>query len=241
METQPLFTLYLSLVPDLYMILILFYTIRRARREENPVEKQKHLFIGALPLMVSVSGLVGEMINPYAPTFCFASLILMLIFYIEAVELRVSQDPLTQLNNRGQLERYCAQRGNLYLENRRTAVVMMDIDKFKTINDTHGHAEGDRALIIVSDALKKVVNRHSMPSFLCRYGGDEFILIAHPQSISEIDGLIGEIREEVHRARVGYPLSISAGYDELQGGTDTIQRCIQRADKKLYVDKRRKR
>lgn len=241
METQPLFTLYLSLVPDLYMILILFYTIRRARREENPVERQKHLFIGALPLMVSVSGLVGEMINPYAPTFCFASLILMLIFYIEAVELRVSQDPLTQLNNRGQLERYCAQRGNLYLENRRTAVVMMDIDKFKTINDTHGHAEGDRALIIVSDALKKVVNRHSMPSFLCRYGGDEFILIAHPQSISEIDGLIGEIREEVHRARVGYPLSISAGYDELQGGTDTIQRCIRRADKKLYVDKRRKR
>lgn len=81
----------------------------------------------------------------------------------------------------------------------------------------------------------------SMPSFLCRYGGDEFILIAHPQSISEIDGLIGEIREEVHRARVGYPLSISAGYDELQGGTDTIQRCIQRADKKLYMDKRRKR
>ena len=159
------------------MILILFYTIRRARREENPVEKQKHLFIGALPLMVSVSGLVGEMINPYAPTFCFASLILMLIFYIEAVELRVSQDPLTQLNNRGQLERYCAQRGNLYPENRRTAVVMMDIDKFKTINDTHGHAEGDRALIIVSDALKKVVNRHSMPSFLCRYGGDEFILM----------------------------------------------------------------
>jgi len=180
MQTQPLFTLYLSLVPDLYMILILFYTIRRAHREENPAERRKHLFIGALPLMVSVAGLLGEMINPYAPVFCFASLILMLIFYIEAVELRVSQDPFTRLNNRGQLERYCGQRGNLYLDNRRTVVVMMDIDKFKIINDTHGHAEGDRALITVSDALKKVVNRHSMPSFLCRYGGDEFILIAHP-------------------------------------------------------------
>ena len=104
------------------------------------------------------------------------------------------------LNNRRQLERYCGQRGNLYLDNRRTVVVMMDINKFKTINDTYGHAEGDKALIAVSDALKKVVNRHSMPSFLCRYGGDEFILIAHPQSISEIDALISEIRGEIHKA-----------------------------------------
>ena len=79
------------------MVLILFYTIRRAHREENPAEKRKHLFIGALPLMVSISGMVGEMINPYVPTFCYASMILMLIFYIASVELRVSQDPLTQL------------------------------------------------------------------------------------------------------------------------------------------------
>lgn len=70
--------------------------------------------------------------------------------------------------------------------------------------------------------------------------GMNFILIAHPQSINEIDALISEIRDEVHKANVGYPLSISAGYDELQNGGDTIQKCIQRADKKLYVDKKKK-
>ena len=52
LETQPLFTVYLSAVPDIYMIAILFYTIRRARREENPAERRKHLFIGAFPLTI---------------------------------------------------------------------------------------------------------------------------------------------------------------------------------------------
>ena len=241
LETRPLFTIYLSAVPDIYMIAILFYTIRRARREENPTERGKHLFIGAFPLLVSVFGLLGEMINPLAPTFCFASLILMLVFYIQSIELRVSQDPLTQLNNRGQLERYCAQRANLYLEDRETTVVMMDIDQFKTINDTYGHAEGDRALLLVSGALKKVVNSHSMPSFLCRYGGDEFILILHPVNVEETDRLIGEIHAEIQKEKCEYPLSISAGYDVLRGDPDTIQDCIRRADRKLYEEKARKR
>ncbi|MBR4472240.1 MAG: GGDEF domain-containing protein [Oscillospiraceae bacterium] len=237
LETQPLFTLYLSAVPDIYMIAILFYTIRKARREENPVEKQKHIFIGTFPLMVSVFGLLGEKINPQAPTFCYASLILMLVFYIQAIELRVSQDPLTQLNNRGQLERYCAQRTNLYLEDRKTVVVMMDIDTFKAINDTYGHAEGDRALLIVSGALKTAVNSHSMPSFLCRYGGDEFILILHPVNVEETGQFLEEVRTEIRKDNCAYPLSISAGYDVLRDAPDTIQDCIRRADQKLYEEK----
>ena len=240
LETQPLFLVYLSAVPDIYMIAILFYTIRRARREENPAERRKHLFIGAFPLIVSVFGLLGEMINPYAPTFCFTCLILMLVFYIRALDLRVSQDPLTQLNNRGQLEKYCAQRANPYIEGRETVVVMMDIDKFKSINDTYGHAEGDRAWQIVAGALKTVINSHSMPSFLCRYGGDEFILIVHPADVGEMDQLIQEIRTEIQKEKCAYPLSISAGYEVLRGDADTIQDCIERSDRKLYEEKARR-
>lgn len=240
LETQPLFLVYLSAVPDIYMIAILFYTIRRARREENPAERRKHLFIGAFPLIVSVFGLLGEMINPYAPTFCYTCLILMLVLYIRSLDLRISQDPLTQLNNRGQLEKYCAQRANLYIEGRETVVVMMDIDKFKSINDTYGHAEGDRALQIVAGALKTVINSHSMPSFLCRYGGDEFILIVHPADVGEMDQLIQEIRTEIQKEKCAYPLSISAGYEVLRGDADTIQDCIERADRKLYEEKARR-
>ena len=78
----------------------------------------------------------------------------MLIFYIASMKTQISTDPLTGLNNRGQLANYVAQKSNIYRENRLTIVIMFDINDFKLINDTYGHAEGDRALILVSNALK---------------------------------------------------------------------------------------
>ena len=238
LETLPLFNAYLSIVPNIYMIAILFYTIRRSRKEEKISEKRKHLFIGFFPLMVSVGGFVQSAFLPYAPIYCFTCLVLMLVFYIESIELRVSLDPLTGLNNRGQLTRYCAQRSNLRMDDRLTVVIMMDIDRFKSINDTYGHAEGDKALTTVSDALKTILGRRNMPSFLCRYGGDEFILIIHPEAAEETGRLIGEIREEIGRKEGPCAISVSAGYDTL-GEDDSIQDCIIRADQKLYQDKRR--
>ena len=52
-----------------------------------------------------------------------------------------------------------------------------------------------------------------------------------------MDAILGEIREEVRKYRAPYELSISAGYDELMGEQDQIRNCIERADKKLYLDK----
>ena len=241
LDTLPGFSMYLITVPCIYLVAILFYTMRKAREEENRLEKRRHLFIGFLPLLTLAAGLVQTMFLPHVPIYCSAAMILMLMFYIQDIETRVSVDPLTSLNNRGQLRRYTKQKANLYMDDRLTVVVMMDINRFKAINDTYGHAEGDRALVIAAEALKRAINGSSMPSFLCRYGGDEFILILHPSAIGETEQLIRSIRGELRQAcaaeHTPYQLSVSAGYDELRGGQDTIQSCIQRADKKLYLDK----
>ena len=240
LDTLPVYNIYLVTVPYIYMAAILFYTIRKARKEENPIEKRKHLFVGFFPLMVIVGGIIQMAFFPYIPIFCFTSLILMLIFYIQSIDQRISLDPLTGLNNRGQLRRYVSQSSNLHQEGRMTAVIMIDIDEFKTINDTYGHAEGDKALIIVSDSIKEAINSYSMPSFIGRYGGDEFILIIHPVTLDEIEQLISEIRSEIDsRTReLPYPLAISVGYDELRNKQDTFQNSILRADTKLYQDKK---
>ncbi len=234
----PAFNVYLVAVPYIYMAAILFYTIREAKRTENPAAKRKHLFVGFFPLMTIVGGLIEMLFLPEVPIFCNASMVLMLVFYIQSLQAQVSLDPLTGLNNRGQLERYCSQRGSLIMPDRKTFAVMMDIDRFKAINDTYGHAEGDRALVQVALALKKATGRHSMPSFLCRYGGDEFIMIVHPATADEMEDLIGDIRAEVKSKSTDHPLSISTGYDELRGAEDSIEACIVRADKKLYEDKK---
>ena len=115
------------------------------------------------------------------------------------------------------------------------------LNGFKKINDTFGHAEGDQALIILADALKEIAKNYVSPIFLCRYGGDEFLLIVHPNNDSDIVSLISMIRRDTEdRCRTlekPYLISVGAGYEKFAAEHDTIQKCIQRADKNLYIDK----
>ncbi|MBR5742042.1 MAG: GGDEF domain-containing protein [Firmicutes bacterium] len=241
LETQFAFNLFLIIVPIIYIVAVIFYSMKRARSEENPMERKKHLYIGLFPLIVVGGGLIQVLFWPNTPVFCFCCTILMLIIYIQSMETQISTDPLTKLSNRAQLLHYVTQKSNLFIEGRRTFVAMIDANDFKEINDTYGHAEGDKALVFLADALKNVVSAHRMPSFLGRYGGDEFILIAHPVSEKEMEPLIAEMRAELDRTcrenELPYRLSIGVGCDELLGDPDTIQKCIQRADSKLYLDK----
>ena len=241
LEPTPLFSVFLIAVPIIYILAVVFYTVRLTIHEENAVEKRRHLYIGLFPLLVVIGGLAQLVLLPNTPIFCFACTILMLIFYIQSMDRQISADPLTKLNNRGQLLRYVSQKANFHMEGRRTFVVMMDVNDFKKINDTYGHAEGDRALMLLADALRSVVRSRSMPVFLGRYGGDEFILIAHPADETEIETLVGEIRAQIQakcaEAETPYLLSVGIGYDELLQGSDSFQKCQQRADHKLYLDK----
>ena len=120
---------------------------------------------------------------------------------------------------------------------------MMDVNDFKNINDTYGHSEGDIALVMIAQALSSSVNNRSMPLFLGRYGGDEFIMIAHPRKEEELKELIVTIRETILKKCQNedkpYTLTIGVGYDALGGGDDTFQKCMKRADDKLYQDKER--
>lgn len=228
-------------VPCVYIAATVVYTVRQARNEENPIERKNHLYVGLFPLLVVAGGLLQILVLPDTPVFCFCCAILMLVFYINSLETRISTDPLTGLNNRGQLFHYTMQKSNLRLEGRRTFVVMFDINDFKAINDTYGHAEGDRALVLVADALRNVLRSHNTPMFAARYGGDEFILIVHSADAGTAGTLISEIRAQVeslcHREATPYTISIGAGADELAGEGDTFQKCMQRADEKLYRDK----
>ena len=245
LNLQMAYSIFQIAVPCVYIVVVVVYTLRRARVEESPLERKRHLFIGFFPLMVIAGGLFQILVLPETPIFCFCCAILMLVFFINSMDAQISTDPLTSLNNRGQLLHYTSQRANMYRDGRRTFVVMFDINDFKVVNDTYGHAEGDRALLIVAEALKGVVKNHSTPMFLARFGGDEFILIVHAAVGEEIDPLIAEIRgliEAKCRAyQTPYMLSIGAGWNEWAGRDDTFQKCMQRADEALYLDKTRQK
>ena len=245
LKPTAVYTMFLVGVPYIYIIAVILYTIKKALHEENPIFRRKHIFLGILPILAVVGGVIQMLVIPELTLFCFASTILMLLFYLQSLDRQISTDPLTGLNNRGQIMHYASQPGNLRLEGRPTYVVMMDINNFKKINDTYGHEEGDRALVITAQALIDVVKECSFPVFLGRYGGDEFILIVNPSREDQLVDMMSEIHirlgEKCKEDARSYDLSISIGYDELVGEQDTFQKCLQRADNKLYIEKEHNR
>ena len=241
MKTTAVVDIFIAGVPLLYIIAVIIFAIKEIRHEEDPLEKKTHIYVAFFPVMVVVGGLAQMLFMPTLPMFCFAGTIFMLIFHIKSTDDQISTDPLTKLNNRAQLIRYVAQESNLRIDGRRTYVIMMDINDFKKINDTYGHAEGDMALVILSQTLVQSMKVYNMPMFLGRFGGDEFVLIAHPVEVSELEKLVEDIRENIRsrclKENRPYIISMGIGYDELMGEHDTFQKCMQRADSKLYLDK----
>ena len=238
------YSLYQVAVPIIYIFGVLFFVLRRSSEEESPAEKRRHLYIGLFPLMVVGGGLMQVLLLPETPIFCYCCAILMIVFYIQMLESRISLDPLTGLNNRGQLQRYVAQSNSLFREGKRTFVMIIDVNDFKKINDTYGHAEGDRALVVIASSLKHAASSVNANVFVARYGGDEFVFIIHSDDTDIPDTLSRNIRsyvlEECRRAELPYTITVSIGYEELRYTNDSFRNCLVRADQKCYTDKKNK-
>ena len=243
-ENNELNALYFPLmfaVPSLYLIAGFIFSVAYAFRSELREEKRRYLVIGSVPFGVMAFGMI-QVVALNAPTFCFGCTIMWLWFYIQNTKALISVDDLTHLNNRGQINRYLEQ--IRYSEDSRVIILMIDIDRFKGINDRYGHAEGDRALVIVSDALRQTCDQINASVFLGRYGGDEFtIIIQNPKDEDHTERVITLLRnnlaEKQQENSLPYELDVSIGYDEVTDGNDSVYACMSRADEKLYIDKQR--
>ena len=227
------------IVPVLYIFAASILSIINARKADSREKKRLYLLISLYPLSVVFFGML-QLTALNAPLFCFGCTLMMLYFYIQSQQALISVDALTRLNNRGQIERYMKQ--IRYRENIPTYAAMIDIDHFKKINDTFGHAEGDRALILVAEALKQTIEKIGDNAFIGRYGGDEFTMIVRSEKEGIMDKAIewlrGFARKKQEDNSLLYKLEISVGYDMLQGAEDTMDACLKRADEKLYENKR---
>lgn len=241
LDTTKLYDAFQVALPDVYILAALYYSFKEAREAKDRVERRRCIALGLFPVLIILAGLVQILILPDSAAFCLCCAILMVSFYIDSMDSQISQDPLTRLNNRGQLRRYVRQESNLFRDDCDTYIFMMDINGFKKINDSYGHAEGDRALVITADALRKAVSSMESRIFICRYGGDEFTLIMHTDGSETPEQLADKVRETIaescREAELPYVLEMGIGWDKLEREGDTAQKCIARADQKLYEAK----
>ena len=157
----------------------------------------------------------------------------------QEAEARASTDALTGLPNR----RYFDEFVHLLAERRRSGdtvgVLMVDIDRFKALNDTYGHATGDHVLRAVGGAIVSAVRADDVPA---RFGGEEFIvLLRNPDPHVAVD--VGErIRSAVGSLdlrRLGVPgVSVSVGVAVADERDEPIEALIETADRALYRAKR---
>lgn len=152
------------------------------------------------------------------------------------------EDPLTGLKNR----RYCDERLAAEVDRARrhgapVSVVVVDVDDFKAINDTHGHLVGDEVLRWVAAFLASSVREHDV---VCRTGGDEFVVILPGVDADGAAHLVARVRRLLARAGVGPArrrLRLSLGAATSLGDVDAADTLLGSADLAMYADKARGR
>jgi diguanylate cyclase (GGDEF)-like protein len=150
---------------------------------------------------------------------------------LQSLRDRAASDPLTGLGHHATFHEALAAAHR----RPRTAVVVCDLDGFKRLNDTHGHAHGDRVLCGVADAMNGALRRGDR---LFRIGGDEFAALLAVESDAEALDAATRLRDAVTAARLGVTASIGVAAPR-DGESDAS--LLARADRALYAAKARGR
>lgn len=179
-------------------------------------------------------------------SICLAVMMLMLVLlnrvirrFQVRIEAQAMVDSLTGLPNRRGFDRLAL---NAVTEARRDhkalSAMLLDLDHFKRLNDTHGHLAGDEVLTGFADDVRRCLRESDI---ICRWGGEEFIILLQDTNSSGARRVAEKIRllaEQHTYVFTGSPLqvTVSLGLTELHPG-DTLQSLIGRADQALYSAK----
>ncbi|TWA81262.1 PAS domain S-box-containing protein/diguanylate cyclase (GGDEF)-like protein [Azospirillum brasilense] len=159
----------------------------------------------------------------------------------EALRDMASRDPLTGIyNRRSFMELARSQLARAHRFNEPLSVFVLDVDHFKRINDSYGHATGDDALRMVAGGCQAILREYDI---LGRLGGEEFVVVL-PGATAEESRVVAE-RVRRHLSRMAIPgpegrfhLTSSIGIAALDSAYDTLEKAIHRADLALYRAKR---
>lgn len=157
---------------------------------------------------------------------------------VRAEELRNQAiiDPLTGAYNRRMIEdRLKAEMSRSERHGYALTVLLFDLNDFKQINDTHGHAAGDAVLKRFTERLTKAIRASDTPG---RLGGDEFLVVLPECRSGEAERVLsrlGSLEADVRGKKIAF--AFSAGWAEYQAG-ESAEQLVERADAALYADKR---
>jgi diguanylate cyclase (GGDEF)-like protein len=227
-------------------------TMEDDRFADNPlVSSEPHIrFYAGLPLRARNGSKLGTLciIDREARDFrkedleALRDLALMVEGELEAVQV-ATLDELTGISNRRGFVMLAQHSLSVCLRHSLpVTLVFLDLDKFKVINDTLGHAEGDRALQSFAEQIRRSCRESDI---VARLGGDEFVLLLINATREQAGESINRLRQSIQRqdeeVQRGYSIGFSHGIVEFESGKHgTIEDLLAEADSVMYATKRAK-
>lgn len=153
----------------------------------------------------------------------------------EELTLAVNTDPLTEIRNRRYLMQYL-EKQTAQMGDEKHCAVLIDLDLFKSVNDTYGHVFGDKVLKQFADTVKKNLGENDL---IARFGGEEFMILFGTDNEEEIITTMDTISKEYaifSEKEKGKEFTFSAG-GALYGKNSSITDIFTTADKRLYEAK----
>lgn len=153
----------------------------------------------------------------------------------EELTLAVNTDPLTEIRNRRYLMQYL-EKQTAQMGDEKHCAVLIDLDLFKSVNDTYGHVFGDKVLKQFADTVKKNLGENDL---IARFGGEEFMILFGTDNEEEIITTMNTISKEYaifSEKEKGEEFTFSAGA-AIYGKNSSITDIFTTADKRLYKAK----
>lgn len=153
----------------------------------------------------------------------------------ERLNFLASYDPLTKCMNRrsffAEFERLWADEQVDHLN-----IMILDVDHFKSINDTHGHSVGDDVLVLMGQILRQAVGERGV---VCRYGGEEFVILIPGITMDQFEVFADDLRALIEQAETnGVRFTASSGLSCRAFIPMDPQHMLDQADESLYLAKR---
>lgn len=211
------------IVAGLYGVSLIWILYRNSNR----------LYTEIIPIaylgLAFASGLIMPFVygKSFSQTFCTTIIIALFVYYVFSIYQLRKKDPLTGVQN---LQAFYDD--SAVNPEEITALISMDMNGLKKINDSQGHAAGDAALVTLTECFRNALNGRQS---VYRIGGDEFVVICRRMSQGEVESLAARIREKV--AETEY--SSSVGYSFRGTGKKSIDEMLKESDADMYADKAR--
>lgn len=188
-------------------------------------------FLATVGLMLL--GIVIQLLQSQLRVVYFTLALASMMLYVFTLEMIHQTDELTELVNRRGFENCIA-----HIEER-CVIIFFDVDRFKRVNDSYGHAFGDMALSTIGKAIR---GQYAKYGKCFRYGGDEFCVILNRglDTVEELNGRFLRTMEQLMKKEPRLP-GVSIGYAYFDPESSNVEDTVAEADQMMYQQKQSRR